>query len=527
MAERLLIVGWDGADWEILDDLLERGCLPNVANLLHGGARGELESTRPTHSWAAWPSFLTGLHPAGHGVFDFVERDPRDPQRRIPVASSSIRATTFVERLSDIGCEVRVANVPVTFPPIPVRGRMISGVALPPGADFVYPRAWQRELQQRAPFPINGMEWSRYRTMPATLADEALDIVLRRTESYEVLLEGGWDLAVCVYVAPDRLQHPFGACLLPTHPMFDKGAETPLANRIRDVYIALDRSLGRLREKAGDGATTILVSDHGFRPITRAADLNRVLEGLGFTALATGGGAVRSLRRSALARRLFQTRAGRSLKTFVRAPSAVNWSRSVAYQSATGGGVSINVRGREPDGIVDRRDYERVRAEVRESILGYRDPATGEHVAQDVLFRDELPGGEHLELAPDLLVGAAPLWAFLHTGVASSKTNWPSGTHRTRGIIVANGPGVRPQALGTRHLVDVAPTALAFFGVSASGLDGEPIETIVRATPLRHDDGSLVELEADRAVGERQAPAMSDEEQEYVAQHLRDLGYIE
>jgi predicted AlkP superfamily phosphohydrolase/phosphomutase len=526
MTERLLIIGWDGADWEILNDLLERDCLPNLSDLLHQGARGELESTRPTHSWAAWPSFLTGLHPAGHGVFDFIERDPRDPQRRIPVSSSSIRETTFVERLSEAGLEMRVANVPVTFPPIPVRGRMISGVALPPRADFVHPPEWQRELERRAPFPINGMEWSRFRSTPEALVDEALEMVRGRTASYEVLLEGSWDLAVCVYVAPDRLQHPFGASLLPTHPNFDREADGHLANRIREVYTVLDSSLGRLRQVAGDGATTILVSDHGFRPITRGADLNRVLERLGFTAVRAGGGPVRRLRRSNLARGLSRTRAGRSLKSVVRAPSAVEWSRSVAYQSATGGGVSINLRGREPDGIVDPRDYDRIRDEVRESILAFIDPETGEHIAHDVLDRDALPAGKYQELAPDLLVAAAPRWAFLHTGVLSRETNWPSGTHRTHGVIVANGPGVRPGDLGSPHLVDVASTALTFFGVSASGLDGQPIEGIV-GTATRGDDGSFSEPGRDRAFGRPEASGMTEADEEYVAQHLRDLGYIE
>jgi predicted AlkP superfamily phosphohydrolase/phosphomutase len=525
MSERLLIVGWDGADWEILDDLLARGLLPNLAEMLRDGTRGELASTRPTHSWAAWPSFLTGLHPSGHGVFDFVERDPRDPQRRIPVSSSSIRAKTFVEHLSDAGVEVRVANVPVTFPPIPVRGRMIAGVALPPRSDFVYPRAWQGELERRAPFPINGMEWSRFRTQPETLVDEALQIVSRRTASYEVLLEGPWDLAVCVYVASDRLQHPFGSALLPSHPRFERDGEGALADRIRGVYTALDGSLGRLRAMAGDDATTVLLSDHGFRPITRGADLNRVLERLGLSSVADGNAAVGRLRRSGLVRSILRTGLGRSLKKIVRAPSNVDWSKTIAYQSATGGGVSINVRGREPAGIVDPGDYERVRDEVRAALLDYRDSQTGERIARDVAVRESLPEGVYRALAPDLLVGAAPLLAFLHSGTVSAETSWPTGTHRTEGVIVSSGPGVRGDAIGGPHLVDVAPTALAFFGLSAAGLDGRPIEGIVGTAPLG-DDGAPPGAEREMS-DRRTASRMSEADEEYVAQHLRDLGYIE
>src|SRR5680860_656301 len=164
--ERLLIIGWDGADWDILKDLTERGCLPHVSSMVRDGASGTLESVIPSHSWAAWPTFLTGRDPAGHGVFDFIERDPSRPTRRVPVTSASIKATTFPEYLSHAGCEVRVGNVPVAYPPIPIRGRMISGVAVPPGAEFVYPAEWGRELHRRAPFPVNGLEWVNYRDNP-------------------------------------------------------------------------------------------------------------------------------------------------------------------------------------------------------------------------------------------------------------------------------------------------------------------------------------------------------------------------
>ena len=217
-ADRLLIIGWDGADWDILDPLIQGGYLPNVAEMVGSGARGVLMSSVPYNSWVAWTSFLTGMNPGGHGVFDFVERRPDQRGRRVPVTSRSIGAATFLEILSTAGVEIRAANIPSTFPPFPVLGRMIGGVAIPRGARFVYPAQWAAELERTAPFPVNGMEWTRFRGRPGALVSEARSYVQRRTASFEALLMGDWALAVCVYVAPDRMQHPFGDRLLPAHP---------------------------------------------------------------------------------------------------------------------------------------------------------------------------------------------------------------------------------------------------------------------------------------------------------------------
>src|SRR5437763_2744373 len=222
--QRILVVGWDGADWEIVDDLLARGLLPNLESLITSGGRGTLLSTIPSHSWSAWSSFLTGYNPAGHGVWDFVERDPTDPDRRIPVSSTSIRRPTLLDRLSAAGVEVRAANIPVTFPAWDINGRMIGGVAIPPRASFVTPADFATELGQRAPFPINGLEWTKFERSPDRLVADARQLVRQRTSSFEVLLEGSWDVAVCVFLAPDRLQHPLGAFLLPTHPLHQQVA---------------------------------------------------------------------------------------------------------------------------------------------------------------------------------------------------------------------------------------------------------------------------------------------------------------
>lgn len=523
MTQRLLIIGWDGADWEIIDDLVRRGLLKNVQAMNQEGVRADLESTIPSHSWAAWTTFLTGMNPGGHGVFDFVERHPQQPDKRVPVASTSIKAPIFLDVLSNAGREVRAANIPVTFPPIPVRGRMISGVAIPAGAEFIYPKEWSSELERRAPWPINGMEWTRFQDNPDELVEETRSYVERRTASFEVLLEGDWKVAACVYVAPDRLQHPFGAYLLPSHPDHSQLADTRLGEALRSIYAMLDDHIERLHAAAGEQTTVLLMSDHGFKPVTRAANLNKILIEVGLAARSRSADATTKALRSSLVRKVKKSRLGHAIKSRVNRPSAVKWSETVAYQSAAGGGISLNMAGRESSGIVPPAEYHSTIEDVRGRLMSFVDPDTGDHPIADVLSRETLYTGPYASLAPDLIVQANAFWALSHTDALTSESKWPTGTHRREGILLAIGEQVPTLDLGVRGIADVPATALAFCGVDPSGLDGNVIEEVAGpgTGELARSDG------VDARRSRTQERNLTDEEQDQIASHLRDLGYIE
>ncbi len=517
-----MIIGWDGADWDILDGLVERGVMPNLAGMIREGSRGELRSTIPSHSWAAWSTFLTGVNPARHGVFDFVERDPKEPMRRIPISSSSLRAKTFFESLSDAGHEVRLGNVPVTFPPFPVRGRMIAGVAIPPKASFVFPPDWAKELERKAPFPINGMEWARREGAPEALVEETRRFIGARARSFEAMLEGDWSVATCVFLAPDRLQHPFGAYLFSSHPDYASLVESELGVAIRTVYGLLDQELGRLRKAAGAAVTTVLMSDHGFRPIVRVVHMNRLLRELGLQFAAKTAEATTALRRSDLARILGATRVGRALKQRLRAPSAIDWSKSAVYQSGTGFGVSLNLQGREPHGIVLPEDYDETLARVRDALLGFTDPVTLSSPVKEVFRREDLYEGPYLGLAPDLIIEWNAMWSFSpeQEDQLTADTRWPTGEHRRNGILVSCGGRTIAGDLGVRDIADIAATALAFCELDPTRLDGRPIDAISgRLVPTSQPD--------DPPTSDRPRTELSDEDQEHIARHLRNLGYIE
>jgi hypothetical protein len=158
---------------------------------------------------------------------------------------------------------------------------------------------------------------------------------------------------------------------------------------------------------------------------------------------------------------------------------------------------------------------------VRDALVAYEDPATGERLVESVLLGEQLYSGPHSDLGPDLLVLPRPLWAFTYTDAASGPTTWPTGAHRQQGILVASGGRTARGHLDDHDIADVAATAMAFCGISPKDLDGRPIPAIAgvaaEATTTLQDGVQTTRSPAD----------LSNDEQEQIAEHLRNLGYLE
>jgi predicted AlkP superfamily phosphohydrolase/phosphomutase len=501
MANRVLVVGWDGADWDILDPMLEAGELPALAALLERGQRGVSRSCLPSHSWAAWPTFLTGRDPAGHGVFDVLEYRP-GATRRLPVSSRSILAPIWPERLSAAGKRTLLVNVPLTYPPPAIEGVAIAGGVIPPGSVYSHPP----DAGPRLDWPINGGSWTTFRGRPLDLVADLEQLTRKRAAAMRALLdEEAWDVAALVFVSPDRLQHCLLEYVHPGHPAFGAASATPVAARVRGVYGLLDRELGSLLERADEDDLVILMSDHGHQPCTRALSMNKVLEHLGFLRFGRGSALVNLLawgRVRAVARVVYDRL---HLHGRVAVPTApIDWAQTRAYTSvvSTGEGVSINLVGREPEGVVARTDYDRVRDELAAALLDFADPETGERPIARVLRKEEILSGPYLDRAPDLLLQAAPLYSLTHARHLVEEADWLSGDHREEGIYATAGPGIVPGSGPDVSLADFARQI-----VEAVGLEPDP----------EWSKGASGE-----AVG-----ALTQQEERLVEERLRGLGYLE
>lgn len=527
MPERVLIVGWDGVDWKILQPMLDRGELPHLAALISRGAYGDCLSTVPSHSWCAWPSFMTALNPAGHAVYDILEHKP-GANRRLPITFHSIKARTIFDDVTDAGKTQIQANIPLTFPVPAMKGKAIAGGVLPAARSYTYPPELQAELDANAPFPINGMSWTTFRNRPEAFLKECAEITAKRQKTFEYLLDSTeWDLATLVFVSTDRVQHCLIEYIHPEHPDYERLKDTPVAEQTRALYRQLDDGLGALLERTTDRDLVMFMSDHGHQPCVRACTMDRILEQLGWARFSKGSFVTNLIRWGPgrrLARKVYDVL---KLHGRVALPaSPLDWGSSRAYTSvtSTGEGVSLNLKGREPDGIVEPRDYEAMRDRLAADLAGFIDPKTGRSPIAKIYRKEEVLHGRYLDQAPDLLLVPAPLYSLTHARSAVEDADWLSGDHRLEGVLVATGPEVTPGPLTeTVELIDLTATALAALDIpSAIERDGKVISQLT---------GEGVELRVTEGAGTgasgTDGSGLTSAEEGEIEEHLRGLGYVE
>ena len=147
MVNKLLVIGLDGASFNVLDALIEKGRLPNLASLVRDGARANLETTFPPITAVAWSSFMTGKNPGKHGIFEF-KRKGGGSTRELAVNASFRDGPAIWDLLGAAGKRVIVHNFPCTYPPADVNGLMIADFMTPRGKrDFTYPASLLGEIE--------------------------------------------------------------------------------------------------------------------------------------------------------------------------------------------------------------------------------------------------------------------------------------------------------------------------------------------------------------------------------------------
>lgn len=554
MSNKLLVIGLDGASFDVLDPLIEKGYLPNIASLIAGGSRSDLETTFPPITAVAWSSFMTGKNPGKHGIFEFVRRDHHS-KRELAVNASFRQGRAIWDLLGDAGKRVIVHNFPCTYPPHEINGLMIADFMTPRGRkDFTYPASLLTEIEVKfGPYRLHLSQTYAEGNVGAVL-DELFDELEYKARVAEYLMTHyDWDGFFQYFWGTDRIQHELWHIIDEAHPRHNKAEASAYRDRVYEYFRRVDEIVGRLIELAGDDPLVLIASDHGFGPVHKYCSLNIWLLQQGFLklksdALTRAKHLMFSLgltpeRAFTLTRKIpGALRPARGVSSKPGASTLMNrlflsfndvdWSRSVAFSKGNYGQIYVNLKGREPDGVVAEEDYESVRAAIIGRLRALNDPLTGEGWVGQVFRREDIYNGPLVGDAPDIAFLPVDM-RHLPLGNADFTSNkfmvdafGISGCHRMNGVMIARGDAIRPGfSFDAASIYDIAPTLLYLMDQDVpDDMDGR---VLFEAISDEYLTANPVRLSAQGA-SERQSSEMkfSPEENAEVIERLKQLGYI-
>jgi predicted AlkP superfamily phosphohydrolase/phosphomutase/tetratricopeptide (TPR) repeat protein len=282
---RLLLIGWDAADWKIIDPLLAAGEMPHLAKLISSGVRGNIATLYPALSPTLWTSIATGKRPFRHGIHGFTE--PTGDGLGVRPVTNLGRTTKAVWNiLNQNGNRSIVVGWWPSHPAEPIEGAMVSNhfppqKELPPEqpipAEAVWPPAWEQRLAELRVHPIEitsdilrlfvsdleKIDQSKDKSLHdlAGIIAETMSIHNAATELIE---RETWDFAAVYYVGIDHFSHRF----MRHHAGKARAAEGSdpawFGQVVKNAYRYHDVMLGRLLALAGPDTSVLLLSDHGF-----------------------------------------------------------------------------------------------------------------------------------------------------------------------------------------------------------------------------------------------------------------------
>ncbi len=502
MKPRVAVIGLDCATPQLMFDAWLDD-LPHIRSLVERGAWGRLRSVDPPITVPAWSCMFSSRDPGELGVYGFRNRRDHSYDGMAFANSEAITVPRVWNLLGDCGKHVIVLSVPQTYPPSPVNGELV-GCFLTPDTrvnEFTWPPELKNEIQSL----LGGDYIVDVKNFRSDDRDRILDEVYEMTDDRFDLAERlldtrDWDFFAMVEIGVDRMHHAFWSFLDPAHARYVAG--NAYENVIHDYYVHLDERIGRLMERFDEETTVMVVSDHGAQKMDGGIRVNEWLRQNGWLAL-----------EEVPAR---PTPIGKA---------RVNWAETRAWGE---GGyycrLFLNVKGREPEGVIPPDEVEAVRDELIARLEALGDPE-GRPIGTKV-YRPEDLWPIRNGVTPDLIVYWGDLaWRSVGTvggdgGVHTfeNDTGPDDANHSPEGVFVMAGPGTPAGRLEGLRLQEVAPTILDRFGLPIPGEMKGKVVAPVSDQPRRR---------VWRESAAREAQPTSADAETQIFERLKALGYVE
>jgi len=555
MQSKVIVIGLDGATFKIIEPLLAQNALPGIGKLVKNGTKATLLSTIPPATIPAWPSFMTGMNPGKHGVFDFFKYDKG--RNRI-ITGDDICAKTIWEVLSDFGKRSIVMNVPATYPLKKINGIIVSGLLTPEGEEFISPPA-EREFIDSAADGYRINENICLLSDKEILSDLYLVTQKQRKAFLALLQQKEWDFAMIMFRGTDVAQH-----------LFWEQQEI-----IKQFYRFVDSTAEELIDIFPD-AMIVVISDHGFQSQEKDFHINKWLVDNGFMSIKRGGKDKLQIyqeieklsgRKGFILRTMPRLQclgkfcrclginrdkienflsgigikwAKMNIPDWIRRLVAskdyqIDWSHTKAatsqFWTPESKAISINVKEKFMQGTVESHEYENIRKKILEQLCRLEDPETNKPIVKKIWLKEELYWGPCLEEAPDMILelqnGYNITDIFTAESYVSKRKNL-KGCHHREGILVIAGKDIKKeQILAEKNILlwDLAPTILHYLNIPIpQDCDGRVLlELFDENSDVKKRKIQKIQMNVSKP---KQGPYISKAQQEQIKERLRALGYI-
>ena len=463
---KVFVFGIDGMPPKmVFEDYIDE--LPNIRSLMEKGGYGKIKSTTPPSTIIAWSAFCSGRDPGELGVYSYTYRPKNSFADAKLVNSTLIRHKMLWDMLSEKGKRSIVLNVPLTYPAKPINGIMITDFLTPDfDSNCVYPEGFKEKmrdlLEEDYMFDVSGFVGYK-----ALEPKELLELTYKMTDMHiklaKYLFENEkWDFFMCVIIGSDRLHHMLWKYTDKTHPEYDEKFQDAL----KDFYKYLDKELGYFLERMDKDITIIISSDHGMVQTKGKININDWLIREGYLSLKQEYG-----------EKILD-------KPLTLKMDMIDWAKTKAYEvGAYQGRIYINKKGREPFGIVDEYEYEKLRQELKKKLMAFKG-MSNEKLNNEVFFPEEIyKRGFDIE-SFDLLVYFDDLTYSVNPdvgnkGLYSDRTTLgaDSAGHHPYGSFIISGNKVKKFGnMGIIDILNVTPTILKIFDIKANeDLQGKPL----------------------------------------------------
>lgn len=485
-APQVVVVGLDGATFDQIQPMVEEGKLPSFARLLEEGTWGKLESTIPPTTPPAWSTMLTGVNPGKHGIFDFRLTPHANPDRPF-IDLGRMKSIKVWEALDRLGKTSGFLNVPVMYPPAPIRGWMVSGMMAPSvESAFTFPDDLRAELLTAFPDYVTDVDIPRYDNTfwedMALFLDDLEHCTRRHIDAFFHLWDNRTtDFLMGVFVATDRIGHLLWKFTDKRYPQYNTALGQKVRERVAKIYDTLDVLLAETIERvAQNGGLLLVMSDHGFGGMDGYFHANRLLESMGLLRIKHDMALQKKmfyrawkLGDSRFVKSVLPKKFQRNLRNKIRKnrSSFVNDveplldlnGTSVFYASIPCHGYFIRRKGAGAI-VTDDAKAAELRERIKRALDDLKHP-DGNKLVTAIWDREALYSGPMVQHAPDIVFSVrdfsvVPQPYLGATDLFRSAADQPNGFHRLDGVFMLWGEHVEALKIEGAKMVDIAPTII-------------------------------------------------------------------